>query len=94
MKRLWLKFISWLNYDQLQQERIVLLEKWVESEKQEKEFYRNIVLEKFGIIGERKEPVDYSELYKGVRPRTWHHARRALELRDREKYWEEKKKNG
>ena len=90
MKRLWLKFVNWLNFNQFQEERIILLEKWVESEKREKEFYRDLLFKKFGINEEKREQVDYSEVYKNLQPRTWHHARRALELRAREKYWREK----
>jgi len=69
------------------------LREWLEETKKERDYYKNLLLEKTGVIVPLQVATESGEMPQPIGKRNWNTVRHYLEIQSLEKYWKSRKVN-
>ena len=70
-----------------------VLREWLEEVKEEREFYKQLLLEKTGVIVPLQTVVEGGETPQPVGKKNWNTVKHDLEMQSLKKYWDSRKVN-
>ena len=71
--------------------QIDTLKEWLEETKKERDYYKNLLLEKTGVIVPIQAITESSEMPQSVGKKNWNTVKHDLEMQSLRKYWGSKK---
>jgi len=71
--------------------QIDTLREWLEEIKKERDYYKNLLLEKTGVIVPLQVATESGEMPQPIGKRNWNTVRHYLEIQSLEKYWKSRK---
>ena len=73
--------------------QIDTLKEWLEETKKERDYYKNLLLEKTGVIVPPQVIVESSGVPQPVGKKNWNTVKHDLEMQSLRKYWDSRKVN-
>ena len=70
-----------------------VLEDWLEETKKERDYYKNLLLEKTGVIVPLQVATERGETPQPVGKKSWNTVKHDLEMQSLRKYWDSRKVN-
>ena len=67
------------------------LREWLEETKKERDYYKNLLLEKTGVIVPLQVATESGEVPQPVGKKSWNTVKHDLEMQSLRKYWDSKK---
>ena len=71
--------------------QIDTLKEWLEETKKERDYYKNLLLEKTGVVVPLQVATESGEMPQPIGKKNWNTVKHDLEMQSLKKYWDSKK---